>query len=109
MQFNYCKCNDTFIRTSMFWFQLATGGIEREVYIKLIEPFMHDLPASAVEGFRRVCTDHNYAYFGSDLLNPKFSLSIPCKVIKLPGNSYRIQSAFIIPKNSPYKGLINWR
>ena len=92
-----------------FFFQLAKGGIEREIYKKLIAPFIHDLPSSDPEGHKKVCADHNYAYFGSNLLKPKISLSIPCKAIPLPGNSYRSQWAFIIPKNSPYKGLINWR
>ena len=109
MQFNYYKGNDTFIHTNLLLFQLAKGGIEREIYIKLIAPFKHDQPASEIEGFKRVCTDHKYAYFGPDLLNTKESLSIPCKLIPLPGNSYRSQWAFIIPKNSPYRGLINWR
>ena len=90
-------------------FQLAKDGIEREIYITLIAPFMHDLPASEFEGFTRVCTDHNYAFFGQNILKTKLSLSIPCKVFPLPGNSYKDPWAFIISKNSPYKGLINWR
>ena len=88
---------------------MAKGGIEKEIYKKLITPFIHDLPASDVEGFRRVCTDHKYAFFNPNFLNTNFSLSIPCKVIPLPGNSYMDPWAFIISKNSPYKGLINWR
>ena len=93
----------------MFLFQLAQEGIEREIYKKLIEPFIHDLPASDTEGHKKVCADHNYAYFGSNLFKPTISLSIPCKVIPIPGNSYIIQWAFIISKNSHYKGLINRR
>ena len=93
----------------MFLFQLAKGGIEREIYIKLIAPFMHDLPTSEFEGYRRVCTDHKYAFLSHNILNKNLSLSIPCKVFPLPGNSYKDPCAFIIPKNSPYRGLINWR
>ena len=93
----------------MFLFQLAKGGIQREVYKKLIAPFIHDLPTSGIEGFRRVCTDHNYVYFGPNVLKTEGSLSIPCNVSPLPGNSYMTQWAFIISKNSSYKGLINWR
>ena len=92
-----------------FLFQLAKGGIEREIYKKLIAPFKNDLPATNVEGFRRVCADHNYAYFDRDVLNTNVSLSVPCKLIQIPGDLYRIQWGFIISKSSPYKGLINWR
>ena len=109
MQFNYRKINDTFIHTNVFWFQLAKDGIEREVYKKLIAPFKKELPASHLAGFRRVCADHKYAFYGPNLLNTNVSLSISCKVIPLPGNSYSDPCAFIIPNNSPYKGLINWR
>jgi hypothetical protein len=90
-------------------FQLANGGIERAIYEKLIAPFMQDLPTSYIDGFRRVCAEHKYAYFGPNLLKNKLSLSIPCKVIPIPGNSHRGQVAFIISKNSTYKALINWR
>jgi hypothetical protein len=91
------------------FFQLAKGGIEREIYKKLIAPLKNDLPVSDVEGFRRVCAEHRYAYFGQNILKTKLHSSIPCKVFPLPGNSYRDHEVFIISKSSPYKGLINWR
>ena len=109
MQINYRKRNDAFVHTNVFWFQLAKDGIEREVYKKLIAPFKKELPASHLVGFRRVCAEHKYAFFGVNLLNTNFSLSIPCKLIPLPGYSHRDTWGFIISKNSPYKGLINWR
>ena len=93
----------------MFPFQLAKGGIERTIYIKLIAPFVHELPASEFEGFGKACTDHKYAYFGTNFLKTKIPFFIPCKVIPLPGISYKDPWAFIISKNSHYKGLINWR
>jgi len=105
-QIIYCQRNDTFLH---IFFQRATGGIERAVYKKLIAPFKNDLPASHLVGFRRVCADHKYAYFGPNVLNSNFYLLFSCKLLPLPGTSYREPWAFIISKNSPYKGLINWR
>jgi hypothetical protein len=93
----------------VFVFQLATGRIERVVYKKLIAPFKNDLPASVSDGFRRVCADHNYAYFSSNVLNTNFWLSLSCQMVTLPDTSYRVSWAFIISKNSSYKGLINWK
>ena len=94
---------------NLFFFQVATGGTERAVYRKLIAPFKNDMPASKFDGFRRVCADHNYAYFGSDILGTSFLLSIPCQIVQLPETSYRDPMAFIFSKNCSYKGLINWR
>jgi hypothetical protein len=93
----------------VFFFQLATGGIESAVYKKLIAPFMNDLPVSHVEGFRRACTDHKYTFFGPNILTTNLALSLPCQLVPLPDTSYRDQWALIISKNSSYKGLINWR
>jgi hypothetical protein len=93
----------------LFYFQLATAGIESAVYKKLIAPFKNDMPVSNVAGFRSVCAEHKYAYFSSNFLNTKFSLSLPCQLVPLPEPNYKGIWAFIIPKNSPYKGLINWR
>jgi hypothetical protein len=93
----------------LFLFQLAKGGIERQIYTKLIAQIKNDLPASEVEAYRRVCAEHKYAYFGLNLLKTTFSYFIPCKVIPLPGNTYRGTWAFIMSKNITYKGLINWR
>ena len=93
----------------MFFFQLATGRIESAVYKELIAPFKNDLPTSESDGFRRVCADHKYAYFGPNILRTKISLTFPCQWMPLPETSYEIPRAFIISKNSSYKGLINWR
>jgi len=93
----------------LFFFQRARGGIESAVYKKLIAPFKNDMPASNIVGFRRACVDHKYAYFGPNLLKTNFSLLLPCKLLPLPETSYRETWAFIISKNSPKKGIINWR
>jgi hypothetical protein len=91
------------------FFQLATGGFESAVYKRLIAPFKNDLPASHLDGFRRACADHNYAYIGPNILKTKYSLSLPCQLVPLPETSYEVPWAFIISKNSSYKGVINWR
>jgi hypothetical protein len=70
---------------------------------------MNDLPASHEEGFRRACADHKYAYFGPNILTTSLSPSLSCRLVPLPDTSYKDQWAFIISKNSSYKGLINWR
>jgi len=93
----------------VFFFQLATGGIESTVYKKLIAPFGNDLSNTYMDGFRRVCTDHNYAYFGPNTVRKIYSMTLPCQLVPLPDTSYKDQWAFIISKNSSYKGIINWR
>ena len=108
-QFIDCQRKWCISSTKVFFFQLATGGLESAVYKKLIGPFINDLPASHSDGFRRACVDHNYAYFGPNLLITSFSLSLPCQLVPLPDTSYRDQWAFVISKNSSYKGINNWR
>jgi len=93
----------------LFLFQLATGEFESAVYKKLIAPYKNEMPASHEDGYRRVCADHKYAYFGPNLLKTKYSLSLPCQLVPLPETSYKFPWAFLIYKNSSYKGLINWR
>ena len=93
----------------IFFFHLATGGTESAVYKKLIEPFMNDLPASHSDGYRRVCADHKYAFFGPNILIASFLSTLPCQLVPLPDTSYRDQWAFIIFKSSSYKGLNDWR
>jgi len=108
-QFIDCQRKWCIPSIKVFFFQLATGGIERAVYKKLIEPFKDDLPPVDFEGLRRVCVKHKYAYFGTNLLKTKFILPLPCQVVPLSENNYTEQLAFILSKNSPYKGLIRWR
>jgi len=103
------KENDTFLHIRQFFLQLARGGIESDVYKKLIAPFMNDMPASSSDGFTRACAEHKYAWFASDLLKTEQSLSLPCQLVPLPETSYKLPGAFVISKNSSYKGLINWR
>jgi hypothetical protein len=70
---------------------------------------MNDLPSTNLDGFRRVCAEHKYALFAPNMLNTKLSLLFPCQLVALPETSYKEIGAFIITKNSSYKGLINWR
>jgi len=86
----------------VFFLPLATGGIKSAVYKKLIAPFKDDLPTSFLDGFRRVCADHNYAFFAPNDWNTNFSLSLSCQVVPLPETSYRDLWAFIISKNNSY-------
>jgi hypothetical protein len=75
----------------------------------LIAPFKKDLPSTSVNGIGRVCTDHKYAFFGSNAVRKFYSKTLPCQLVPLPETFYRDQWAFIISKNSSYKGVINWR
>jgi hypothetical protein len=93
----------------VFFFQLSTGGIESVVYKKLIAPFKNDLPATVSDGFRRVCAEQNYAFFGINNFHTNVLLSLCCQLVPLPDTSYRDPWAFVISKNSSYKGLVNWR
>jgi len=99
-------CNSSI---KVFFFQLATGRIESVAYKKLIAPFKNDLATSDSDGFRRVCADHKYAFFGPNIFKTQYSLSLSCQLVPLPETSYEVPRAFIISKNSSYKGLINWR
>lgn len=88
-------------------FDRATEGIESAVYKKLIAPFKNDMPVSELDGFRRVCDDHKYAYIG---FLEKYDLQkLSCQVVPLPETSYTVTAAYVISKNNPYRGLINWR
>jgi hypothetical protein len=93
----------------VFSFQRATEGVESAVYKKMIAPFKNDLPISHADGFRRVCAEHKYAYFGATVLVKYFQWNLSCRLVPIPKTSYPEPVAFIIPKNSPYKRLINWR
>jgi hypothetical protein len=105
-QFIYFK-NIMQLTTKMFFFfQRATEGIESSVYKKLIEPFKNDMPVSILNGFRRVCDDHKYACIG---FLDKYDLQeLSCQMVPLPETAYRLPIAYIISKNNPYRGLINW-
>jgi hypothetical protein len=78
-------------------------------YKRMIAPFKKDMPISELDGYRRVCSDHKYAYIGSDIFINYYSAKLSCRLMPLHGTSFRAPVAFIIPDNSYFKGLINWR
>jgi hypothetical protein len=98
-----------FFSKNIFLFQGASGVTESAVFKKLIAPFKNDLPATNLDGFRRVCADKKYAFIGNSPFITELENNFPCQLVRLPGTSYRDPWAIIISKNSPYKGLINWR
>jgi hypothetical protein len=90
-------------------FQRATGGIESVVYKKLIAPFKNEMPKSFLDGLRRVCAEEKYAFLSTKILATYFSWLESCQLVPLSEPSFLYSSAFIISKNSSYKGPINWR
>jgi len=70
---------------------------------------MNDMPKSNVVGLRRVCDEHKYAFFVSDILKKLESSWLSCQMLSLPGTSYPETLTYIISKTNHYKGLINWR
>jgi hypothetical protein len=70
---------------------------------------MNEMPKSDADGYRRVCDERNYAYFGSNLFRKLEPSWLSCQMISLPGTSYPEALTYIISKTSHYKGLINWR
>jgi hypothetical protein len=93
----------------MFFFQQATRGAKVVVYKKLLAPFENDMPTSAIDGYNRVCSEHKYAFVVPNFLNTKFMAPLPCQLVPLHETLNRDPWAFIISKNSSYKGLISWR
>jgi hypothetical protein len=75
----------------------------------MIAPFKEDMPISHLDGFRRVCADHKYAYVGTNTFAKYFSWVESCPLMPLPDTSYVKKKTFIISRNNPYRGLINWR
>jgi hypothetical protein len=57
------------------------------------------------DGFERVCFDHKFAFIGPNILDNEVARSMSCHLVPLPDAFYIDASAFIISKNSPYKGL----
>jgi hypothetical protein len=105
----YCQTVGTVLHKILFSFQLATGELERAVYKNLIAPYKNDMPPTYMVGLIRACADHKYAFFCPNILITRYSMPLPCQLVPIPGTSYRNPAAFMISKNSSYKGLINWR
>ena len=80
-----------------------------DVYKKLKAPYKNDLPDSPLNGFRRICADDKFAFIYPNILDNELATELSCHIVPLPDTFYRDAYAFIITKNSPYKGLINWR
>jgi hypothetical protein len=77
--------------------------------VKLIAPFMNDMPKSGLEGLQRVCDEINYAFVGTEMYMRQISSPLSCQIVSLPGTSYPETVTYIMSKISHYKGLINWR
>ena len=88
---------------------MATRGIKRDVYKKLIAPYKNDLPDTPLNGLRRVCADQKFAFITFYIPDTQLARELSCQVMPLPDKIYSNTLAFLISKDSPYKGLINWR
>jgi hypothetical protein len=79
-QIIYCQGNQAVNDIKFFFLQRATEGFERVEYKRLIAPFKKQMPLSDLDGFRRVCADHNYVYIGPKFLIKYFSVAVSCQL-----------------------------
>ncbi|KAJ9590518.1 hypothetical protein L9F63_016469 [Diploptera punctata] len=77
-----------------------------ETYNKLIEPEKYSMPTTSKEGLDRTC-DGRFAFFLSNNIANGLLDTIPCKVIHLPGDSFRGSESMVLSRNSPYRELFN--
>jgi hypothetical protein len=85
---------------------IYTEWTESVAYKQTIAPFRNDMPVSDLDGFKRDCDDHNYAYIGSKSFSNHFSRTVSWEVVPLPETIY---PESYNSKNNPFKGLIIWR
>jgi hypothetical protein len=81
----------------------------KEAYTKLIAPDKDHLPATIEEGMQRVCDVNNYAFMTS--LDVVLGLldNITCELSAVLGASIPESLAMAVAKQSPYRGLINFK
>ena len=69
------------------------------------EDNFHD---NALEGFRHLCAQDNYALFTSDMWLMRLQTDdIPCNVQKVPHTTIRGSVSMVLRKKSPYRILFN--
>ncbi|PSN53199.1 hypothetical protein C0J52_04507 [Blattella germanica] len=89
-------------------FNTANDSLMKEVYTKLIEPDIENLPVSIEEGMQYICKYNKYAFMTS--LDVVLGLldHISCELMSVLGASIPESLAMSIKKRSPYRGLINF-
>jgi hypothetical protein len=65
--------------------------------------------SDGLDGLRRVCDNQKYACIDTKSWVKQNARSLSCQLVPIPDAFNRESLAFIITKNSPYRGLINWR
>ncbi|PSN42619.1 hypothetical protein C0J52_20026 [Blattella germanica] len=77
-----------------------------ETFNRFIKPEKENLPTSSQEGLTRTCQS-KFAFFVSQDIAQGLLHKIPCKIIELPGDSFKGSVSMALIKNSPYRELIN--
>ncbi|XP_021930861.1 uncharacterized protein LOC110835198 [Zootermopsis nevadensis] len=88
-------------------FQQSQDPLMREVYRKMIHPELDNLPGSATEGFKRLCTRNKYAFISPEINSETERETLPCNVVRIPGTAIPSHLSMAVAKGSPYKGILD--
>ena len=77
----------------------------KRLFRTLIEPERHNLPDSEAEGISRVCSSR-YAHVTAQ---HNVHLIPGCRLATLPDEYFPTSLAMGLTKNSPYKGIIDYK
>ncbi|PSN34585.1 Ionotropic receptor 117 [Blattella germanica] len=86
-------------------FDKSNSSLMQAVYTTLIVPY--DLPKTSGEGFKRVCSDHKYAYMSPfDTPLSRYN-GLECDMVEIPYASFSGSLTMPIAKDHPLLGLFN--
>ncbi|XP_042214599.1 uncharacterized protein LOC121861103 [Homarus americanus] len=89
-------------------FKLATGGLYKDVWERLVEPNYGSLVHSDDQGIRQALYDPRYVHF---MLGTKFIFNYGhnCDLLMLPTKYMTIGSTFAVPKGSPLRRIFSYQ
>ncbi|CAG2061544.1 unnamed protein product [Timema podura] len=80
----------------------------KTIFSSQIMPKMSSLPHSVKEGLVNLCWKERYAWMTTRSAVESMNEALNCSLDVIPGACYRSTNTIALPKNSPYKAIINY-
>ncbi|XP_069696242.1 glutamate receptor 3-like [Periplaneta americana] len=94
---------------SINYFKFSPDAVLRQIYQKLLRPYVKEHPLTDFDGLKKLCTEKKYAYITMDVAYRHIVTKLPCETVHVPNAYFGMLIATTLRKNHPFRRVFDLR
>ncbi|KAJ4432288.1 hypothetical protein ANN_20906, partial [Periplaneta americana] len=104
---NYFKVCKSGINLRRSFLLFSPDAVLRQIYQKLLRPYVKEHPLTDFDGLKKLCTEKKYAYITMDVAYRHIVTKLPCETVHVPNAYFGMLIATTLRKNHPFRRVFD--